>query len=144
MQAPGPAAIFDSMGQDQDDAPPAGAADIDEERLARDRTAVLRGFWDKVAGNLDRVPFLDEAVAAYYAARDPATPVAAKAALFAALAYFIMPADMVPDLLAGLGFTDDAAVLYAALRRFAPHVTDEHRRRARAALARSRTDGEET
>ena len=32
----------------------------------------------------------------------------------AALAYFVLPFDVVPDFLAGFGFTDDAAVLALA------------------------------
>lgn len=38
------------------------------------------GFWDKVRANLHRVPFMEDAIAAYYCAIDPATPVAVKAA----------------------------------------------------------------
>ena len=38
----------------------------------------------------------------------------AKAVLFAAAAYFVMPVDMLPDVIAGLGFTDDATVLATA------------------------------
>ncbi len=62
---------------------------------------VRRGFWRKVLRTLGRVPFIDQAIAAYYAAIDPATPRFAKGMLMAALAYFIMPADMIPDVLAG-------------------------------------------
>ena len=35
-----------------------------------------------------------------------------------------------------LGFTDDAAVLATALRMVASHITDDHRKAARAALKR--------
>jgi len=56
--------------------------------------------------------------------------------LMGALAYFVVPADMVPDFLPWLGFTDDAAVLFAAIRAIAPHITGAHRARARAALDR--------
>jgi uncharacterized membrane protein YkvA (DUF1232 family) len=95
------------------------------------------GFWDKVRRTLGRVPFLEHAVAAYFAAVDPATPVRVKATLFAALAYFILPVDLVPDVVAGLGFTDDGAVLFLALQAIAPHLTEAHRERARAALAKA-------
>ena len=59
-----------------------------------------------------------------------------KATLFAALAYFVLPADLIPDFVAGLGFTDDSAVLLMALQALAPYVTDAHIARARAALER--------
>ncbi len=108
---------------------------VGQERLVR------RRFWDKVRRTLGRVPFLDRAVAAYFAALDPATPRHAKATLFAALAYFVMPADLIPDFIAGLGFTDDGAVLVMALQALAPYVGDRHLERARAALAREQRDG---
>ena len=51
-----------------------------------------------------------------------------------ALAYFVVPTDMIPDFIAAFGFTDDAAVFYAALRMVAPHIQDRHRDRARGTL----------
>ena len=96
---------------------------------------VRRRFWRKVRRTLGRVPFMERAIAAYYAAVDPATPRVAKAVLMAALAYFIMPADMIPDVIAGLGFTDDAAVLMMAVQTLAPHIKSSHVERARAFLA---------
>lgn len=96
---------------------------------------VRRRIWAKVKRTLGRVPFLDRALAAFYAAIDASTPAAAKATLFAALAYFIVPADLIPDFIAGIGFTDDAAVLLLALRTIAPHITPEHLDQARQALA---------
>ena len=92
-------------------------------------------FWRKVRRTLGRVPFTDRAIAAYYAAIDPATPGHVKAVLMAALAYFVMPADMIPDVLAGLGFTDDAAVLMMAVKMLAPHIKSSHVEHARAFLA---------
>jgi uncharacterized membrane protein YkvA (DUF1232 family) len=96
---------------------------------------VRRGFWRKVKRTLARVPFLDRAVAAYFAAVDPATPVRVKAVIYAALAYFVMPVDLIPDFVAVLGYTDDAAVLLLAVQTIAPYITDEHTERARRALA---------
>ena len=107
---------------------------VDPKRYARDRARVERGFWSKVRRTLGRVPFVEDAVAAYYCALDKETPLAVKAVLMGALAYFVMPADMIPDFLAGFGFADDAAVLAAAIRAVAPHIGARHRRQARAAL----------
>ena len=95
---------------------------------------VRKGFWNKVRRTLGRVPFVDRAVAAYFAATDPATPAGAKAILFAALAYFVLPADIIPDILGGLGFSDDATVLFIALQAIAPHLTDDHLHRAKQFL----------
>ncbi len=46
--------------------------------------------------------------------------------LYAALAYFVMPFDVIPDFVAGLGFTDDAAVMAMAIGLVARHITPEH------------------
>jgi uncharacterized membrane protein YkvA (DUF1232 family) len=102
---------------------------------AEDLRAVRDGFWPAVRRTARRVPFVPDLVAAYYCAMDPATPFRVKATLLAALAYFVLPADLVPDLLPLIGFGDDAAVLMTALGMVAAHVTDAHRQQAREALA---------
>ena len=93
-------------------------SDVIEPRLA--------GFWDKVRRNLHRVPFLEDAIAAYYCATDPATPVPVKAALVGALAYFILPFDVIPDVLLVVGFTDDAAVIAGVVATMRKYMTIEH------------------
>ncbi len=94
-----------------------------------------RDFWRTVKRAARQVPFMDEVVAAYYCALDRKTPLRAKGILLAALAYFVMPADAIPDVLLGIGFTDDIAVLTAAISAVAAHVTPAHRAAARAALS---------
>lgn len=101
-----------------------------------DEKRVRRGFWSKIRRVAGRAGFAREAVAAYYCALDPATPTRVRVLLLSALAYFIMPADAIPDFLAGIGFTDDAAVLIAAWRAVAPQIQDRHRDRADEALLR--------
>lgn len=102
--------------------------------LPRDEKIVGRDFWKKLRGLAGKVPFAEDAAAAYFCAVDPTTPARVKATLFAALAYFVMPFDAVPDFLAGIGFTDDAAVIALALSLVARSIRPEHRARARAAL----------
>jgi len=108
----------------------------DLEKLRRDQARVESGFWGKLRRTLARIPFVDELLAAYYCATDPATPLRAKAVLYGALAYFVLPIDIVPDFILWLGFTDDAAVLYAAIRTVRAYVTDSHRLQARTAIDR--------
>ncbi|HSV28468.1 MAG TPA: YkvA family protein, partial [Candidatus Omnitrophota bacterium] len=91
-------------------------------------------FWKKVRATAGIIPFADEVVAMWYAAWDPRTPTKVKAIVLGALAYFILPFDIVPDFIVGLGYGDDLAILWGAIRAVRPHVTDEHRARARAAL----------
>lgn len=95
---------------------------------------VRRGFWQKARRSLGRVPFTEDAVAAFHCATDSATPLPIRVTLFGALAYFVVPLDVVPDLLLGLGFTDDAAVLVAAFTAARLHITEAHREKARAWL----------
>lgn len=109
---------------------------VDPRRFRRDKARVEDGFWVKMGRTVGRVPFAEEAVSAYYCTVDRDTPLQVKAVLLGALAYFVMPADMIPDFIAGLGFLDDATVLTAAVRSVAPHIKDHHRSRAREALGR--------
>ncbi|MGF1610789.1 MAG: YkvA family protein [Kiloniellales bacterium] len=109
---------------------------------AQDRATVEASFWHKLRSNLGRVPFLDEALAAYYCARDRETPTRVKAVLMGALAYFVVPTDIIPDFVAWVGFTDDAAVLAIAIQAVAPHIKPRHRERARQMLAQEQLDAE--
>ena len=61
-----------------------------------------------------------------------------RVALIAALAYFIAPFDIVPDMLPIVGLTDDAAVLAAAIKLVADNINPVHREAAQAALERLR------
>ena len=60
---------------------------------------------------------------------------ASRAILFAALGYFILPADTIPDVIFGLGFTDDIAVLTAALAAVRAHLKPAHLAAAKEALS---------
>lgn len=99
-------------------------------------TVVKRGFWPKVRRVAGRLPFVEDAVALWFSARDPQTPVATKAMLMAAMAYFVIPTDMLPDWFAGLGFTDDAAVVAAAVSLAGRAIRDKHREAAKALIQR--------
>jgi len=102
----------------------------------RQKARVEAGFWRKVRRLVGPVPFLEDAAAAYYCATDARTPTRVKAVLIGALAYFVVPVDLIPDFIATLGFTDDAAVLFAAIQTVAPHIKEGHRIQARTALRR--------
>jgi uncharacterized membrane protein YkvA (DUF1232 family) len=107
---------------------------FDRIRLAAADAKVRAGFFAKLKRAIAVVPFADEAVAAFYCATDAATPAWVKATLLGALAYFIAPADAIPDFVAALGYTDDAAVLLAAVKAVGAHITPAHRERAKAFL----------
>jgi uncharacterized membrane protein YkvA (DUF1232 family) len=95
---------------------------------------VRRDFWAKLKRFAGKVPFVEELVAAYYCALDPATPMRVRGMLLAAIAYFILPIDLIPDMIAGLGFADDMALLTAVVGLVASHITPTHRAAAARAL----------
>jgi uncharacterized membrane protein YkvA (DUF1232 family) len=97
---------------------------------------VRRGFWRKFRRVAAKLPFAEELLAAYYCAFDRNTPLHVKAALIATLAYFVLPADLVPDFLPALGYVDDAASLAATMRLVAAHIQPAHRQAATEALQR--------
>ena len=103
--------------------------------------------WPKLKRNLARLPFAEDLLAAYFCALDPATPARAKAILIGALAYFILPTDILPDIILALGFVDDAAVIMAAINTIGANLKPAHRERAREVLARAKAgtiEGEAT
>jgi uncharacterized membrane protein YkvA (DUF1232 family) len=105
-------------------------------QAATDEARTKAGFWKKMKAVAAHIPFAEDALAAYYCALDQQTPLSVRAALWGALAYFIMPFDVIPDYLPLIGYTDDAAVLATALRMVASHMLPEHREAARRALNR--------
>lgn len=102
--------------------------------IARNERIVEKSFWQKLLRIAGNIPFAEDLAAAYFCALDPATPTKVKGVLFASLAYFVVPFDAVPDFIAGLGFTDDAAVLAMAIGLVSRHIGEVHRQRARRAL----------
>ena len=74
------------------------------------------------------------ALPALQAASAPQTPAAAKGMMLAGLAYFVLPADAIPDVLAVVGFTDDAAVFAAMLALVGKNLKPHHRAAAEARL----------
>ena len=56
------------------------------------------------------------ALVVYYALQSPALPWKDKAKIIAALAYLVLPFDILPDAIPVVGVIDDAAILWAVLR----------------------------
>src|SRR5512143_3495415 len=90
-------------------------------------------FWDKIArfGKRAGRVVVERALRLYYAAQDPATPPWAKRAIYSALAYFVVPFDLIPDFIPGVGFTDDAATLLFTLFVVSAYVSRDVKVRAR-------------
>jgi uncharacterized membrane protein YkvA (DUF1232 family) len=108
----------------------------DSERQERDEATVRQGFWRKVGQLAATMPFTEDLLTGYYCAFDRRTPTHVRVALVGALAYFIAPFDILPDLIPVVGLTDDAAVLAAVFKVVWDNIRPVHRAAAKAALAR--------
>jgi len=109
-------------------------APVENRQLVKREQKVRSQFWPKFKSYAARLPFAENVAAAYFCAMDKKTPLKVRGTLLAALAYFILPIDTIPDILAFVGFSDDIAVLTTAISLVQAHVTDEHQEQARAAL----------
>lgn len=97
---------------------------------------VREGFLPKIRKVAAKVPFAADALSVWWCARDPETPTAAKGMMLAALAYFVLPTDALPDILPVIGFTDDAAVIAALMAILGKTIKPRHKEAAEAFLHR--------
>jgi uncharacterized membrane protein YkvA (DUF1232 family) len=104
-------------------------------RSLRDEARFGSEFLGRLKRVAKRVPFAEDLLAAWICTRDPATPRRVRLTLLAALGYFVLPLDAIPDILPVIGFTDDAAVIAAAIAAVAGSITPEHREKAKRTLA---------
>ncbi len=74
----------------------------------------------------------ETALLLYYTSTAPATPAWCKTVIYGALGYFISLLDGIPDLTPVLGYTDDLAVMLAAIATLTQHITPEIRQQAKA------------
>ena len=96
----------------------------------KEKKEVNKKFIEKVRDVLGKIPFVPDAVTLYYCALDTKTPITVKIIAYSALAYFILPFDVIPDVAIGVGYLDDAAAIGAAITALQPYITDEHRAKA--------------
>ena len=98
--------------------------DLDEEK-----------FWQKLkraATKAGRETVLT-ALKLYYVLLDSDTPAWAKTVIVGALAYFILPTDLLPDFMPG-GYVDDFGTLLAALTSLTGSIKPEHEEQAESKL----------
>jgi uncharacterized membrane protein YkvA (DUF1232 family) len=103
-------------------------------RSVRHARIVAEGFWTKLAKYAGRIPFAEDLAAAYFCVVDPETPVRVRGVLLAALAWFVLPASIMPEFVVVLGFTNEVAVTAIAVRMVRKHLKERHYVRARAVL----------
>jgi uncharacterized membrane protein YkvA (DUF1232 family) len=79
---------------------------------------------------------VEKALWLYFAAQRPETPKWAKATVYGALAYFIVPLDAIPDVTPVAGYTDDLGVLAFAVVTIARYIDESVREKTSRLLAR--------
>ena len=95
-------------------------------------------FWDKLKRYSKEagMKVVYPALLLQYMMKSDDVPLKAKLILSAALGYFILPIDFIPDFAPLLGFTDDLGVLLLIIRQMAVYITPEIRKNAREHLHR--------
>lgn len=95
-------------------------------------------FWRKIAafGRRAGLEVVEKALWLYYAAEAPNTPQWARATVYGALAYFVLPVDAVPDIVPLAGYSDDLSVLALAVTTIGCYVDAGVKARAAMTLAR--------
>src|SRR5262245_10292543 len=111
---------------------------FDASQYENDECIVRKGFWPKIIRTFSYIPFADKILAAYYCAMDPSTPFKSRAQLLGAPSYFFLSFDAMPDIILGLRFTDDMAVIVTAFTMIQNHLTQEQLDRARDTIERLR------
>lgn len=105
-----------------------------QHRLANPDKYDEKRFWRKIKRYAQKAgkEVIEKALWLYYAAERPDTPKWAKTAIYGALAYFILPIDLIPDILPGVGYTDDLGVIAAAIASVSLYINQEVRDKAKA------------
>jgi uncharacterized membrane protein YkvA (DUF1232 family) len=96
-----------------------------------DEKLVKKDFWKKIKQTAGKVPFMNDVVAMYFCSLDPNTPITVKMIIFGAIAYFISPLDLIPDIAPIVGYGDDAGVIATTLVTVSAYITDEHREKSK-------------
>ena len=112
--------------------------EVNQEAVNQDYAAAYseETLWEKIAAVAIWVgkEILLIVLTLYYCLQDPDTPVKEKAIIVAALGYFIVPVDAIPDFVPAVGYSDDLGVLALAFATVLIHIKSEHRQRAKEKL----------
>ena len=94
-------------------------------------------FWDKLKKVAKKAgsSVVYAVLLLYYTLQKPEVPKKTKAIIIGALGYFILPVDLLPDMMLGVGFTDDLGALGIALLQVAMYIDEDIKSKARTKLA---------
>ena len=93
-------------------------------------------FFDKITSTIKKagLTLIYKALQLYYVTENPNCPMKIKAAIFAALGYFISPIDLIPDITPIIGYSDDAAAIALALGMAQIYINDTVKQKAKDKL----------
>ncbi len=91
-----------------------------------------KGFWKKLGRTAKRAgsKVVYNALLLFYVLKDKNTPLKSKSIIVGALGYFILPIDLIPDLIPIAGFSDDLTALTAVVMAVSTSVTPEIKKKA--------------
>lgn len=94
-------------------------------------------LWDKVKTTVKSagLELIYRAMQLYYVTENPNCPMQVKAAIFAALGYFISPLDLIPDITPIVGYSDDAGAIAVALAMAQMYIDDTVKQKAKDKIA---------
>ncbi len=90
--------------------------DYDEEKVQKKIDYVDENLWGKLEHSGRRISFAKDILALYKYMKDPLVRWYRKAIVVAALVYFIVPIDTIPDITPLFGYLDDLGVITALLK----------------------------
>ena len=89
---------------------------INEKEVQKEIDFVDENLWGKLEKSGKRVSFAKDIIALYRYMKDPFVKWYRKAIVVAALVYFIVPIDTIPDITPLFGYLDDLGVITALLK----------------------------
>ncbi len=94
------------------------------------------GLWSKLSAIASKLggQVVYTIMLLYYSLQNPQLSNKDRAIIIGALGYFILPIDLVPDFIVGLGYTDDIATLTYAIRTIYVNITPEIKEKAQIAV----------
>ena len=101
------------------------------------------GLWDKMTSKIQAagIGLIYKALQLYYAAQNPACPAKVKAGIYAALGYFIVPLDLIPDFTPAVGYADDLSAVGAALAMAQMYIDDSVKQQSKNRIRELFGDG---
>nr|WP_174734483.1 YkvA family protein [Mesobacillus harenae] len=113
------------------------AEKMDEEEIQKNKKYFSEeGLWKKVQKFSKKAgsSAIYLVLLLFFTMQKPEVPMKAKATIAGALGYFILPIDLIPDIVVGVGYVDDIAVLMAALFQVAMYIDEDIKDRAKSKL----------